>query len=88
MLVLVNNAGVRADGLSPRLADEDWERVLETNLSAAFRTTRRSAWADDPGPLRPRHQRRVGGGPASQSRAGELRRLEGGARGLHEDCGG
>ena len=42
VLVLVNNAGVRADGLSPRLADEDWERVLETNLSAAFRTTRRA----------------------------------------------
>jgi 3-oxoacyl-[acyl-carrier protein] reductase len=42
VLVLVNNAGVRADGLSPQLADEDWSTVLETNLSAAFRTTRRA----------------------------------------------
>jgi 3-oxoacyl-[acyl-carrier protein] reductase len=42
VLVLVNNAGVRADGLSPQLADEQWARVIETNLSAAFRTTRRA----------------------------------------------
>jgi 3-oxoacyl-[acyl-carrier protein] reductase len=42
VLVLVNNAGVRADGLAPQLGDEDWERVLETNLSAAFRVTRRA----------------------------------------------
>jgi 3-oxoacyl-[acyl-carrier protein] reductase len=42
VLVLVNNAGVRADGLSPQLDDDAWNRVLETNLSAAFRTTRRA----------------------------------------------
>jgi 3-oxoacyl-[acyl-carrier protein] reductase len=42
VLVLVNNAGMRADALSPQLDDEDWERVLDTNLSAAFRTTRRA----------------------------------------------
>ena len=42
VLVLVNNAGVRADGLAPQLGDDDWERVLETNLSAAFRATRRA----------------------------------------------
>src|SRR5215218_7164859 len=42
VLVLVNNAAVRADGLSPQLADEQWERVIDTNLSAAFRTTRRA----------------------------------------------
>jgi 3-oxoacyl-[acyl-carrier protein] reductase len=40
--VLVNNAGVRADGLSPSMGDEDWDRVLETNLSGAFRLTRRA----------------------------------------------
>jgi 3-oxoacyl-[acyl-carrier protein] reductase len=40
--VLVNNAGATADGLSMRLSDEDWERVLETNLGAAFRLTRRA----------------------------------------------
>src|SRR5262245_44251152 len=40
VLVLVNNAGTRADGLSPQLNDEDWDQVIDTNLSAAFRTSR------------------------------------------------
>src|SRR3954453_8158675 len=42
VLVLVNNAGVRADGLSPQLGDDDWRSVIDTNLSAAFFTTRRA----------------------------------------------
>jgi 3-oxoacyl-[acyl-carrier protein] reductase len=42
VLVLVNNAGVRADALSPQIEDEEWEQVLATNLSGAFRTTRRA----------------------------------------------
>jgi 3-oxoacyl-[acyl-carrier protein] reductase len=42
VLVLVNNAGVRADGLSPLIDDEDWQKVIDTNLSAAFRLTRRA----------------------------------------------
>lgn len=42
VLVLVNNAGVRADMLSPSLDDEAWMHVLETNLSAVFRMTRRA----------------------------------------------
>ena len=40
VLVLVNNAGVRADDLGARMADDAWDRVLATNLSAAFRLTR------------------------------------------------
>jgi 3-oxoacyl-[acyl-carrier protein] reductase len=40
--VLVNNAGLRADGLAPQLDADDWSSVLETNLSAAFHTTRRA----------------------------------------------
>ena len=40
VLVLVNNAGVTADGLSARLGDEAWNRVLDVNLTAAFRLTR------------------------------------------------
>jgi 3-oxoacyl-[acyl-carrier protein] reductase len=39
--VLVNNAGMTADGLSMRLRDEDWSRTLDLNLTAAFRLTRR-----------------------------------------------
>jgi 3-oxoacyl-[acyl-carrier protein] reductase len=42
VLVLVNNAGVRADGLAPQLGDEEWDLVLDTNLTAAFRSTRRA----------------------------------------------
>jgi 3-oxoacyl-[acyl-carrier protein] reductase len=42
VLVLVNNAGVRADGLAPQIKDCDWDLVLDTNLTAAFRTTRRA----------------------------------------------
>jgi len=40
VLVLVNNAGVRADDLAISLTDDDWGSVIDTNLSAAFRTTR------------------------------------------------
>jgi 3-oxoacyl-[acyl-carrier protein] reductase len=40
--VLVNNAGMRADGLAPQLGADDWSAVLEINLSAAFHTTRRA----------------------------------------------
>lgn len=40
---LVNNAGVTADNLLLRLKDEDWDRVLDTNLRGAFNTTRAAA---------------------------------------------
>ena len=40
VLVLVNNAGITADNLSMRLSDEDWNRVLDVNLTGAFRLTR------------------------------------------------
>ncbi|MFN8163506.1 MAG: 3-oxoacyl-ACP reductase FabG [Solirubrobacterales bacterium] len=40
VLVLVNNAGLRLDGLSPQLEDEQWQRVIDVNLSATFRATR------------------------------------------------
>jgi 3-oxoacyl-[acyl-carrier protein] reductase len=42
VLVLVNNAGITADGLAPMIDDDDWNRVIDTNLSAAFRLTRRA----------------------------------------------
>lgn len=42
VLVLVNNAGIRADGLAAQLGDNDWDEVVATNLSAAFRATRRA----------------------------------------------
>ena len=42
VLVVVNNAGVREDGLCPTLSEDDWDRVLAVNLSSAFRITRRA----------------------------------------------
>ena len=40
LLGLVNNAGVRHDGLAMQLTDEEWDAVIATNLTAAFRLTR------------------------------------------------
>jgi 3-oxoacyl-[acyl-carrier protein] reductase len=42
VLALVNNAGVRADNLAIQIDDADWDAVLNTNLSAAFRLTKRA----------------------------------------------
>jgi len=38
--ILVNNAGITKDGLFVRMSDEDWDRVIEVDLTAAFRLTR------------------------------------------------
>lgn len=40
--VLVNNAGVRRDGLSMTMKPEDWEMVIRTNLDGAFLASRRA----------------------------------------------
>jgi 3-oxoacyl-[acyl-carrier protein] reductase len=42
VLVLVNNAGQRRDGLTIRMSAEDWQAVIDTNLSGAFHCTRRA----------------------------------------------
>jgi len=38
--ILVNNAGVTRDGLLMRMADADWDTVLDTNLKGAFLVTK------------------------------------------------
>ena len=40
--ILINNAGLTRDGLAMRMKDEDWDLVLNVNLSAAFRLSRAS----------------------------------------------
>jgi 3-oxoacyl-[acyl-carrier protein] reductase len=50
--VLVNNAGLTRDGLLPRMPDEDWRDVIETNLSSVFYTCRAA--------VRPMMKRRAG----------------------------
>jgi 3-oxoacyl-[acyl-carrier protein] reductase len=41
--VLVANAGITSDTLLLRMAEDDWSRVLDTNLSGAFRVAKRAA---------------------------------------------
>ncbi|MFC6618287.1 3-oxoacyl-[acyl-carrier-protein] reductase [Deinococcus radiophilus] len=40
LIVLVNNAGITRDGLAIRMKDEDWNAVIQTNLSSAFSASR------------------------------------------------
>jgi 3-oxoacyl-[acyl-carrier protein] reductase len=53
--VLVANAGVTADGLAMRMTDEQWNRVLRTNLDGAFHAMRRAM----PGMVRARWGRMI-----------------------------
>jgi len=41
--VLVANAGITRDTLLMRMTDEDWDAVIATNLTGAFRVARRAA---------------------------------------------
>lgn len=38
--ILVNNAGITKDNLLMRMKDDEWDSVVETNLSAVFRMTK------------------------------------------------
>jgi 3-oxoacyl-[acyl-carrier protein] reductase len=53
--ILVNNAGIARDGLVARMTDEQWDAVIDTNLSGAFNTIRRAT----PGMMRERYGRIV-----------------------------
>jgi 3-oxoacyl-[acyl-carrier protein] reductase len=54
--ILVNNAGVTRDMLFMRLKDEDWDTVLNVNLTSAFRLSRAALR----GMMRKRHGRIIG----------------------------
>jgi 3-oxoacyl-[acyl-carrier protein] reductase len=41
--ILVNNAGITRDQLIPRMSDEDWDAVLDTNLKGTFLFSREAA---------------------------------------------
>jgi 3-oxoacyl-[acyl-carrier protein] reductase len=41
--VLVANAGITADTLVLRMSEEDWSRVIDTNLTGSFRLAKRAA---------------------------------------------
>ena len=38
--ILVNNAGITRDNLLMRMKDEDWQAILNTNLSSVYRTSK------------------------------------------------
>jgi len=38
--VLVNNAGITRDQLMMRMKDEDWDAIINTNLTSAYRTSK------------------------------------------------
>lgn len=40
--VLVNNAGITQDGLLMRMKDEDWDNVIDTNLTSVYRMSKRA----------------------------------------------
>ena len=41
-LILVNNAGITRDNIALRMKDDEWDDVINTNLSALFRMTKHS----------------------------------------------
>lgn len=43
LAVLVNNAGVTRDGLLMRMKDEDWDKVIQVNLTGCFAFQREAA---------------------------------------------
>jgi 3-oxoacyl-[acyl-carrier protein] reductase len=53
--ILVNNAGIARDGLVARMSDDQWQAVIDTNLTGAFNTIRRAT----PGMMRERYGRIV-----------------------------
>ena len=53
--ILINNAGITKDGLSMRMTDEQWQKVLDVNLTAGFKLVR----AVIPGMMKRRYGRIV-----------------------------
>jgi len=38
--ILINNAGITRDGLLMRMKDEDWDAIIQTNLTSVFRLSK------------------------------------------------
>lgn len=43
--ILIANAGITADNLMVRISDDDWDKVIQTNLTGSFRVARRASRA-------------------------------------------
>ncbi|MFT3782245.1 MAG: 3-oxoacyl-[acyl-carrier-protein] reductase [Nibricoccus sp.] len=42
--ILINNAGITRDGLLARMSEEDWNAVIQTNLTSAFHWCKAIGW--------------------------------------------
>jgi 3-oxoacyl-[acyl-carrier protein] reductase len=90
--VLVANAGITRDGLIMRMSDEDFDAVLDTNLTGAFRCVRRAS----KGMIRLRKGRIIlvssviglYGGPGQANYAASKAGLVGLARSVTRELGG
>ena len=40
--ILVNNAGITKDNILPRIKEDDWNDVINTNLTGSFKTSQRA----------------------------------------------
>jgi len=40
--ILINNAGITKDNIFPRLKQDDWDSVIDTNLTGSFRVSQRA----------------------------------------------
>ncbi len=75
--ILVNNAGVTRDMLFMRMKDEDWDTVLNVNLTSAFRLSRAALRGMMKQASWPHHRHHLGRRRHRQSGAGQLRRRQG-----------
>lgn len=90
--VVVANAGITKDTLLMRMSDEDWDAVLETNLTGAFRCARRAT----KGMMRARRGRLIFvssivglyGAPGQANYAASKSALVGLARSITRELGG
>ena len=77
VLVLVNNAGISRDDLTPSLGDEEWDAVLETEPDRGVPPHPPRAAADAPRPLGPDRQHLLGRRAAGEPGPGQLLRRQG-----------
>jgi NAD(P)-dependent dehydrogenase (short-subunit alcohol dehydrogenase family) len=74
--ILVNNAGMNWDGVSWKMTEEQWDRVIDVNLKGYFNFIRHTALIFQGAEIRQDHQHHFHQWPARQVRSDELLRLQ------------
>ena len=74
--ILVNNAGITLDKTVRKMTVEDWDRVVQVNLSGAFYLSRAILQHMLDRGIRPHHQHLLDHRRGRQHRPGQLRRVE------------